>query len=604
VLLAIVSIATAADYSTTVRPLVQEHCADCHSGSKAKGGIDLERFQTNADVFKDTARWEGVLHALRDQVMPPPKNSDLTLADRDRMVAWIRTNLDEAYLSLPADPGPPTLRRLTRAEYDRTMRDLLGIDLSLAANFPPDGGGGEGFQNNADTLFVPALLLEKLMTAADQAIAVAIPERLGIVTPTSDHAKDIKTAVQATAAAFGRKAFRRPLNGMEVDRWIRVWDRCVKKGIPHDVALRQMLRAMLASPHFLFRMELQQRSIQPYLVNSYEMATRLSYFLWGSMPDDELFALAADDKLQDETVIRAQVTRMLADPKSRALSSTFAVQWLRLDPLREGAGPDVNRYPEYTVELRESMIGEAEAFMHGLFSGGSILDLLDSNYTWVDERLARHYGISAGSGSGFRKVTLPDKHRGGATGFAAVHAVTSFPGRTSLVLRGAWVLDRLLDSPPPPPPPNVAQLPRDDSAKEAKTLRERLAQHRADPTCAACHDRIDPVGQPLEHFDPLGRWIEKDIRGQPIDPAGKLPDGTAITGPESLRKALLARRERFTEAFCTKMLGYALGRGILPTDRPTLQKLSSWMATHEHSLPGLISEICLSYPFRYRSNSR
>lgn len=592
------------DYSRTVGPLIETHCSDCHSGARAKGGIELAGFRTTADVHKNTARWEGVLHALRDHHMPPPQESTLSIAEREQMVGWISQSLEEAYLALPPNPGPATLRRLTRGEYDRTLRDLLGVDLSLSEAFPPDGGGGEGFQNNADTLFVPTLLLEKLLTAAGEAIANAPVERLHIVAPTSDRARDVKEAVQATAAAFGLRAFRRPLNQMEVDRWVRVWDRCVKKGLAHEVAIRQMLRTMLASPHFLFRLELQQSSITPYLVTSYEMASRLSYFLWGTMPDDTLFELAKDNKLHDEAVIREQVARMLADPKARALTSTFAVQWLRLDPLREGAGPDPGRFPEYTPELRESMIGEAEAFMHGLVTDDrSILDLLDSDYTWVDGRLARLYGFGGG-GDGFTKVALPDRKRGGVTGMAAVHAVTSFPGRTSLVLRGSWVLDRLLDSPPPPPPPNVDQLPREDSAKEALTLRQRLAQHRDDPNCASCHDRIDPVGHPLEHFDPLGRWIDRDLRGEPIDPDGVLPDGTPINGPEALRKALMARQERFTEAFCTKMLGYALGRGVMPTDRPTVAALRKNLAANDHRIRVLITDICLSFPFRHRSNAR
>lgn len=592
------------DYSRTVGPLISTHCSDCHDGAKAKGGIELMAFKTTADVHQDTARWEGVLHALRDHHMPPPKESTLSVKERDAMVSWISGSLEAAYLALPPNPGPPVLRRLTRAEYDRSIRDLLGVELNLSANFPPDGGGGEGFQNNADTLFVPTLLLEKLLAAAGDAIEAAPVERLGFVTPKSERSRDVKTAAQETAANFGLRAFRRPLNQMEVDRWVRVWDRCVRKGLSHEIGLRQMLRAMLSSPHFLYRVELQQNSITPYLVSSYEMASRLSYFLWGTMPDDELFALAKDNKLHEEDVIRAQVTRMLADPKARALTTTFAVQWLRLDPLREGAGPDPGRYPEYTNDLRESMIGEAAAFMHGLVQDDrSILDLIDSDYTWVDGRLARIYGFGGG-GDAFRKVSLPDKRRGGVTGMAAVHAVTSFPGRTSLVLRGAWVLDRLLDSPPPPPPPNVEQLPREDSKQEALTLRQRLAQHRANPNCASCHDRIDPVGHPLEHFDPLGRWIDRDIRGEPIDPDGTLPDGTPINGPEALRKALMARQDRFTEAFCTKMLGYALGRGILPTDRPTISALRSNLVANDHRIRVLITDICLSFPFRHRSNNR
>jgi hypothetical protein len=591
-------------FMSDIAPLIDEHCSDCHWGTKAKGDLALDRFTSTDDVEKEPERWEHILSEVRAYHMPPPKDSSLSLADREKITTWISTTLDGVYSRLPPDPGSPALRRLTRPEYDRTVSDLLGVDLHLSDRFPADGGGGEGFQNNADTLFVPPLLLEKLLSAADEAITAAKTERLCIVTTDSERARDRKDAAKATAAAFGLRAFRRPLNGMEQDRWIRVWEACLKKGLSEDIAIRQMLRAMIASPQFLFRVELQQRSIKPYLVTSYDMASRLSYFLWGTMPDDELFTLAEQDRLQDDDVIRGQVERMLASPKAKAFSETFAIQWLRLDPLREGAGPDMGKFPEYTYELRESMLGEVGAFMHGMISyDRPIVDLLDSDYTWVDGRLARLYGINGG-GDGFTKVKLPNSQRGGVTGMAAVHAITSYPGRTSLVLRGAWVLDRLLDTPPPPPPPNVAQISKDDSPKEALTLRARLEQHRADPKCSGCHDRIDPVGYPLEHFDAIGRWVDRDIRGEPIDAKGTLPDGTEIDGPEALRKALIARRDQFADTFTRKLLGYALGRGIRPTDRPTLTALHTTLTKNEYRIKPLITEICLSFPFRYRSNLR
>jgi hypothetical protein len=292
--------------------------------------------------------------------------------------------------------------------------------------------------------------------------------------------------------------------------------------------------------------------------------------------------------------------RMLADPKARALSEQFVGQWLGIRTLGSVAAPDPRKFPEFTPALREAMVSEPTEFFAGLLrEDRSLLELLDSDYAWVNADLARHYGIPGVSGQSFTRVSLPDRRRGGVTGMAAVLTQTSYPQRTSPVLRGKWLLEEVFGTPPPPPPPLVATLSPNDAKSEGLTFRQRLEKHRKDPNCAACHARLDPLGFALENFDPLGRW-RTEVSGEAVDASGELPGGVVIVGPEALKKLLLERRQLFLRHLTEKMLAYALGRGVEYYDIPAVKQITETVAADGHRAPRLILEIVRSAPFRLR----
>ncbi len=585
-----------------IRPQLEKYCYECHGDKKQKGGVNLAKVKGIEDVQHDPAQWEDVLQELRDGEMPPKMAKEQLAPDqRDKLMAWVERTLDSLDAGAQVrDPGRVTLHRLNRVEYNNTIRDLLDVDLRPADQFPADGVGGGGFDNNADTLFLPPLLLEKLVEAANAVLEAAKPERLAIVKPADDKPKTRREAARATAAAFAKRAYRRPVAPAEVDRLLKVFDYCEKKSIAYDDGVRHMLKAALMSPSFLYRAEEAKKQVGAFELGQYEMAARLSYFLWSSMPDEALFALAEQKKLQDPRVIAEQVARMLKDPKAKALAQNFTGQWLLLEQLRSGAiGPDPQKYPEFTQPVREALCGEPAAFMAGLINGNrSILELIDSDYTWMNGEVAHWYGVSGPTGAEFQEVKLPDANRGGVMGMAAVLAATSHPQRTSPVLRGKWMLAVMLNAPTPPPPPNVAQLAKDDGAKEEQSLRKRLEKHRADPGCAGCHSRIDPLGFGLENFDVVGAWRTQDARGEAIDNTGTLPGGASFSGPAELRKILMGKKDQFTRAFTEKLLSYALGRGIEGYDRQTVKEIAQATAKDGYRLPALITAIAVSYPFR------
>ena len=591
---------TTSGYVHTVRPALEKHCFDCHADEVTKGGIDLGRYRTDADFARTLGQFDAVLRAVREERMPPPGKGTLSPAERQALVTAIANSIDHAIEVAPKDPGRVVLHRLNRGEYNRTIRDLLGVDSRPADRFPADGGGGEGFTNTADTLYVPPLLIEKLIDAAEEVLAAAKPERVLTAKPTAETPKARRESARLIVAGFARRAFRRPVPAMELDRLLRPFDQAEKRGVAFEVSVRHMLKAVLVSPHFLYRVEQPKPGGQPYELAPHEIACRLSYFLWSSMPDDELSTLADEKKLADPLVIQQQVRRMLRDPKASALGEEFATQWLQVDRLSEGAGPDPARYRELTPALRTAMLAEPAAFFNALVARDrSLLDVVQADYAWVNEDLAAIYGIPDVRGPELREVAQRDIARRGVLGMAAVLAVTSHPGRTSPVLRGVWVLDRLLAEPPPPPPPDTPQLPKEESASDAKGVRARLEAHRTRPDCAACHARIDPIGFGLENFDPLGRWRVRDVRGEAIDARGVLPDGSAFSGPVELRALLLARRQQLARSMTEKLLAYALGRGLETYDRPTVTRIVAAAEADGWKVSRIILEVATSYPFRF-----
>jgi AmiR/NasT family two-component response regulator len=445
-----------------------------------------------------------------------------------------------------------------------------------------------------------AILMERYLLAAGEILDEARPERLFFARPGK--ATPRRAAGRKIIAHFALRAFRRPVETAELGRLMRLFDQATGRGKSFEDSVKLALKAVLVSPHFLFRVEGDQDSARPYPISDWELASRLSYFLWSSLPDEELFRLAGQKRLRDPRVLEMQVRRMIRSPKSRALADSFAGQWLGVRDLYAGAKPDPRRNPHYTPSLRDAMYNEPIAFFHNVLrEDASLLRLLDADYTYVNAELARHYGIEGVYGPDMRRVRLQDGRRGGVLTMAGVLTLTSYPRRTSPVLRGKWVLEEILGAPPPPPPPNAGSLPADDAPKEGPTFRQRLEKHREKPACASCHSRMDPIGFGLENFDSTGRW-RTNIAGTPVDASGVLASGEEFSGPMGLKKHLLARKEDFARNLTEKMLAYALGRGLEYYDQPTVRKITAAVTKDGYRSSTLIREIVTSYPFQYRKN--
>jgi hypothetical protein len=355
---------------------------------------------------------------------------------------------------------------------------------------------------------------------------------------------------------------------------------------------------MLVSPHFLFRIE-KNRPEDVYPISQHELASRLSYFIWSSMPDDELLRAADQGSLRKPAVLAAEVRRMLRDPRSRALAENFGGQWLELRKL-ESVTPDRQRFPEFEEYLRMSMRQETELFFDSIVrQDRSILDFIDANYTFLNERLAQFYNIPGVKGPEFRQVLLDgDTQRGGILTQASILTVSSYATRTSPVLRGKWILENILNAPPPPPPPGVPNLDETKVGSSA-SLRQQLEEHRKNATCASCHARMDPLGFGLENFDAIGAWRTHDGKF-PIDASGTLPDGRSFQGPQELKAIIKADREAFVECLTEKLLTYALGRGLERYDRPAVKQIAARVAASDYRFSSLVLEIASSLPFQMR----
>jgi hypothetical protein len=585
----------------TVEPLLKEYCFKCHSGARAKGGVNLQAYTNVVSVYREPKTWQTILEQIHDRQMPPDGKPQPSDEQRELLTSWIKQTLDNLdHGAIPKDPGRVMIHRLSRLEYNNTVRDLFGITNRPADSFPADGGGGAGFDNIAETLFVPPILMERFLAAADEVLSVAKPEVLFVSKPGP--LRSSRAAAVKVIEHWAPRIFRRPVDKDELKPILELFERAAPKGQTFEAGVKLSLKAMLVSPKFLFRIEEEQPVDDPYRVGDYELATRLSYFLWSSMPDDELFKLAAGKQLGRRDVLEKQVRRMLASPKAEVFVENFAGQWLHIRELTTSAQPDQRRFPEFTPELREAMMREPIALFGAVLrQDGNLLDLLHSDYTFLNEALAKHYGIDGVEGAEFRRVSLTNQNRGGVLGTAAVLTLTSYPGRTSPVLRGKWVLEELLGTPPPPPPPLVATLPRDDSPRDGLTFRQQLEKHRADPNCAGCHKRMDPLGLGLENFDAIGRW-RSEIKGVAVDASGVLVTGEKFDGPAELKKLLVERKGLFTRNVSEKMLSYALGRGLDYYDTPEVKRIAHAVEKANYRGSVLVTEIVKSYPFQFRRN--
>jgi mono/diheme cytochrome c family protein len=798
-----------AAFEQTVLPFIAENCAACHNAKKPAGGLNLEEYKTAASVAEHREKWENILLKMQTGEMPPKGMPRPPQAEVEAVTRWIEGEFERADKLMKPDPGRVTARRLNRAEYNNTVRDLLGVDFKPADDFPQDDSG-YGFDNIGDVLSLSPALMEKYLAAAEKVARAAVfgpeplkptltklragerkitpvrtpfhdydqtglslpnafhvtyrfpvdgeyvfrvypggsrplgseplqiglwvdgklvassaldaektasfdidrqefggksqefrarleagdhwvaatilniyeglparyqgpkpstrpeppppefkppragipPERLALFKkrfeeriaenakmPVNDvrlgsleiggpysqtpgpsaesrqkvfvcgHAdgKHESGCAQKIVRDLARRAYRRPVTPAEVNQLAGLVALARRQGDSFEEGVNLAIQAMLVSPHFLFRIE-QDRTASAassptaadlHPINNHELASRLSYFLWSTMPDDELLRAADEGKLREPAVLEAQVRRMLKDPKARALAENFGGQWLELRKL-EAVKPDRERFPQFEEYLRMSMRLETELFFdHIAREDASILDFIDGNYTFLNERLAKFYQIPGVKGPEFRRVTLPaDMPRGGVLTQASVLTVSSYSTRTSPVLRGKWILDNILNAPPPPAPPGVPNLDEEKVGSSA-SLRQQLEEHRRNPTCASCHARMDPLGFGLENFDAIGAWREKD-GNFPVDAAGTLPNGRSFKGPRDLLAIIKSDREAFTQGLTEKLLTYALGRGLERYDKPTVKKIAKNVAARDHRFSGLVLEIVGSLPFQMR----
>ncbi len=586
---------------------LKTNCAACHSG-KGAAGFSVAQVSAPGSIHDQAEKWMRVATRVRNSEMPPIGAKGPTLDQREAFIQWVDGALHAEACGGGVTAGVAPIRRLNRSEYTATIRELLDIHMDVGHDLPADGAGGEGFDNAAEVLTLSPVHAEKYMDAAKRALEFAVRDsraraRIGIVEPHAGLPP--AEAARQILQNFLPRAFRRPVTPQEMEPYLALFR--AKQGKTFDEAVIFMLRGVLMSPQFLFRVEAPNSGTEERLVDDYALASRLSYFLWGSMPDEMMFDLAALGKLHDPAVLHEEVGRLLRSPKSMGFINSFVSQWLGIRELGHEFVPDAKLFPNYAkdVELQADIGFQPAVFFHALLANNeSVLDLLDSNWTITTKKLATLYKLDIqlrkdNQEQPHRIELPPGSHRGGLLGMSAVLAVSSYPYRTSPVLRGKWVLDSILGTPPLPPPPNVPSLDAHSDGKP-QTIRERLAQHRADPVCGGCHSRIDPLGFALENYDALGQWRTEEA-GRPIDNSGELPDGTKFAGPDQLRAVLMDKKDLFVHNLTNRMLGYALGRGLTRQDSCTVDSIVTQLAGEGYKSQSLIEAIVMSRPFRYQA---
>ena len=483
---------------------------------------------------------------------------------------------------------------------------------AVAVTFPKQSGAAEGlrlplptrsFSHNDDSSGLPAISAVTIGGPYDAAGAGDSSSRRRIFTCRPSGPADEDGCAMTILSKLARRAYRRPVDGTDVDPLLQAYRARRMAGEDFDAGVQAGVASILANPHFLFRVEREPDGLEAgstYDIENLELASRLSFFLWSSIPDDELLALAERGALDEPDVLASQVARMLADPRSRALVENFFGQWLYLRNIGR-LQPDAELYPVFDDKLRDAFRRETELFLDSqLREDHSVVDLLRAPYTYLNEHLARFYGVPDVYGSHFRRVPLSDERRAGLFGHGSILTATSYANRTSPVLRGKFVLESILGAPPPPPPPDVPALEEVDSAERPRSTRERLERHRRNPACATCHAKIDPLGFALENFDPIGRWRDTD-NGVAVDASGTTADGTTFVGPVEFRQALLARQDQFIGTVTRKLLTYALGRGLEYYDQPAVRRIMRRAAEDDHRWSALVAAIVDSPPFRMRS---
>ncbi len=585
-----------------VDPFVNKYCVKCH-GSRPKAGINLQSALKNPNGESAALHWKKAAANVKVHDMPPEDASKFPSEEERRQ--FIESVGKIKYLA-PRDPGPFVIRRLTKTEYANTLSDLYGVDPSVADTLPEEVVG-EGFLNSISPLQSELFLgiankvVEQVLSPEGKA-PTAIQKRLFGELPAEN--SDPRKESRKVARSLARDAYRRPPTDAELDVLVEGYDLARDNGLAHSGGLRLMLKAVLVSPQFLFITPARKaESDEPIVsLDDHQLASRLSYLLWSAPPDTELSALADKGELHKPGVLRAQVERLLEHTRSRALFDGFGAQWLRLDGLdRQEFDPE--KFPQMTLALRKAMMEEARLFFESIVrENQTVARFVDSDYTFLNEPLAKLYGLEQSvRGPKMRRVKLENPNRGGILGMPGMLAATSFPNRTSPVLRGIWVLEQVLGERIPTPPPDVPELEEQDHKEvEGLTLRQRTELHRTEATCANCHKVLDPIGFGLENFDAIGRWREKDDFGIAIDSSGKLPGGKAFSSPAELMSLLALREADLARNLTERLMAYALGRQLEGYDDIVVERLLAKVALDGYRVRSIISEVVTSYLFTYR----
>ena len=587
-------------FKEVVTPFINDYCFKCHSNKRQRGGINFQPALRTPGSSASGKRWKQAIANVKAHDMPPedsPKQP--TQADREQFIEAIGMI---KYLS-PKDPGPFVIRRLTKREYGNTLHGLFGVDPQVADDLPEEVFG-EGYLNTLSPLLSEQYLgiakevLDRIL-APEGSPATEIQKRLFGDPPASKN--DEPRVVGRIARSLAKKAYRRPPSDEEVRVLLEVFELGRENELSYFQSLRLMLKAALVSPQFLFitpsSMPESGKSIVP--LDAHQLASRLSYLIWATMPDRELASLADSGKLLNPSVYRAQVKRLLADGRSRALFDGFGAQWLGLGGLAKQTF-DEEKFPQMTPKMRSAMYDEARMFFETLVRENlGVVNFVKSDFTFLNGDLAGLYGLDGKvNGAAMRRVMLDDSNRGGVLGMPGILATTSFPNRTSPVKRGVWVLEQILGEPIPPAPPNVPELEKQKEEKVANlTLRERTELHRTDSACATCHKIMDPIGFGLENFDAIGRWREQDDTGGAIDATGELPGGKRFDTPKELKEILADRKPEVARNLTEKLLAYALCRPLEGYDHIVVDRLMDSIAADGYRMQTLILEVVSSYPF-------
>ncbi len=589
-----------------VTPFVTTYCLPCHQNRRpTRGGVNFSPALKTPGHAAFTEHWKRADARVKAHDMPPKSAPQPNDADRRMFGDWLAKL---KYLS-DKDPGPFVIRRLTKTEYGNTLRDLFGVDPSIA-NGLPDEVSGQGYLNS-----LSSLQLEQYLTIADKVLRQIAIQQSGRRTEIEKRlfgksaapGKHPRETAREAARSLARKAYRRPPTEAELDVLVATFDLGRRNKLAYPQALHLMLKAVLVSPQFLFitpaagKAEAESNAgIVP--LDDHQLASRLSYLLWATLPDDELMTLADSGKLHEPAVLKAQAKRLLDDRRSRALFDGFGAQWLSVGGLqRQVFDPMI--FPQMTTGMRQAMYDEVRLFFESIVRDNEkVIRFVDGDYTYLNETVAAIYGLETTvKGTEMRKVRLSDGNRGGVLGMPGILAATSFPNRTSPVKRGVWVLEQVLGEHVPAAPPDVPTLDKQGDAAVANlTVRQRTELHRTNPVCANCHQILDPIGFGLEKFDAIGRWRDRDSNGQPIDAAGELPGAKRFSGPADLKAIIAGRSGDVARNLVEKLLAYALGRKLEGYDEIVVDDLMGEIAGDEYRMRALINGVITSYPFTHR----
>lgn len=596
-------------FDRNISGLLGRFCYKCHNQDEASGDIDLKKDENPRLIAKNAVVWQTALAKIESKEMPPDDAKQPTDQERELIAKFLHLTLGEVDCEGDADPGEPTIRRLNRAEYNNSIRFLTGLDLRVADSFPVDASS-YGFDNIAASLTLTPLQVEQYYAAAQKVVKALLDDRQG---KTSSGYRQVfftdaqregspRAAAREIMTRFATLAFRRPVEADWIEKLLVVYDRSIAEKQSHDAAVGNMLATVLISPRFLMRAESPRPEVDgPFPIDDFDLASRLSFFLWSGPPDEPLIELASQGKLRQPQVLNEQTQRMLADARSDALIENFFAAWLQFDGVQSHR-PDEKAFPNFEASLHRAIAAEPRLVIAEIIrQDRAITDLIDADYTYVNQTLAAHYGVPDVQGESMQRVSLTDRRRGGLLTSAALLMVQADPARTNVPRRGNFVAATILGTPAPPPPPDVPELEDLETDDMPLTLRERFEAHRSQAQCASCHVKIDPLGFALENYDAVGAWRDTEV-GKPIDASGLLPDGTNFDGPIDLKDILLERKRDFAEVFAKQMLIYALGRGPIATDQCVIDDAVEDVASNGYRFSAVVRAIVHSDPFLHRRN--